>query len=190
MNQAGNGISVWNAPGGKVLEQRHPVRARWDLRHRQQELICSRATTSVISGSRCTTCIPMTARSAHVSTNNTVGFAIMYSHRLTVRGNVSDGDRDRGLLFNFANGSEISGNVVHGRLQSAARWASPGMRGAESQSTVCPRPKRSNRSHPRAARASAPRSACLSITPTRTNSATTGSRVAKLASISRRAGRE
>ena len=46
------------------------------------------------------------------------GFAIMYSHRLTVRGNVSDGDRDRGLLFNFANGSEISGNEVRGRLQS------------------------------------------------------------------------
>ena len=46
--------------------------------------------------------------SDNVSTNNTVGFAIMYSHRLTVKGNVSDGDRDRGLLFNFANGSEIS----------------------------------------------------------------------------------
>ena len=56
--------------------------------------------------------------SDNVSTNNTVGFAIMYSHRLTVRGNVSDGDRDRGLLFNFANGSEISGNEVRGRLQS------------------------------------------------------------------------
>ena len=56
----------------------------------------------------------------NVSTGNTVGYAIMYSHRLTIRGNVSDGDRDRGFLFNFANGSQIAGNV--------GRGASPGRR--------------------------------------------------------------
>jgi nitrous oxidase accessory protein len=66
-----------------------------------------------------------------VSIGNTAGFAIMFSHRLKVTDNVSDGDRDRGLLFNFANGSEITGNEVRGRLQSAERWASPGMRGKE-----------------------------------------------------------
>ena len=79
--------------------------------------------------------------SDNVSTNNTVGFAIMYSHRLTVKGNVSDGDRDRGLLFNFANGSEISGNEVRGRLQPAERWASPGMRGKEAREHGLPAPK-------------------------------------------------
>ena len=50
----------------------------------------------------------------NVSIGNTVGYAIMYSHRLTIRGNVSDGDRDHGFLFNFANGSQIAGNVVAG----------------------------------------------------------------------------
>jgi nitrous oxidase accessory protein len=64
--------------------------------------------------------------SNNVSIGNTVGYAVMYSHRLTIRGNVSDGDRDRGLLFNFANGSQIVGNVVLGRLQPAERWARAG----------------------------------------------------------------
>src|SRR5262249_28114410 len=45
---------------------------------------------------------------------NDVGYAIMYADRLVIRGNVSDGDREHGLLFNFANGSQIEGNVVRG----------------------------------------------------------------------------
>jgi nitrous oxidase accessory protein len=66
--------------------------------------------------------------SGNLSVNNTVGFAIMFSNRLTVRGNVSDGDRDHGFLFNYANGSEITGNAVLGRLQSAERWLASGAR--------------------------------------------------------------
>ena len=80
--------------------------------------------------------------SDNVSTNDTVGFAIMYSHRLTVRGNISDSNRDRGLLFNFANGSEISGNVVQGRLQSRLAGLSGGCAARNRKSTVCPRPKK------------------------------------------------
>jgi nitrous oxidase accessory protein len=38
----------------------------------------------------------------------------MYSQRLRVHGNLSDGDREHGMLFNYANGSEISDNVVIG----------------------------------------------------------------------------
>ena len=44
-----------------------------------------------------------------------------------------DGDRDREFLFNFANGSEISGNTVKGRLQPAERWAGARARGMEAQ---------------------------------------------------------
>jgi nitrous oxidase accessory protein len=58
--------------------------------------------------------------SGNLSTGNHVGFAIMYSNRLTIRDNVSDGDRDHGLLFNYANGSEIAGNSVRGRLVAPA----------------------------------------------------------------------
>jgi nitrous oxidase accessory protein len=50
----------------------------------------------------------------NVSVGNDVGYVMMYSDRLKLDGNVSDGDRDNGLLFNYANASRITGNVVRG----------------------------------------------------------------------------
>jgi nitrous oxidase accessory protein len=38
----------------------------------------------------------------------------MYSNRLKIRGNISDRDRDYGLLFNYANYAAIEGNRVTG----------------------------------------------------------------------------
>jgi nitrous oxidase accessory protein len=133
VNEAGNGISVWNAPGAMVLDN--------DVRFGRDGIFAIASKNNLFKGNhfrdlRFAVHYMYTDDSEvsdNVSTNNTVGFAIMYSHRLTVKGNVSDGDRDRGLLFNFANGSEISGNEVRGRLQSAERWASPGMRGKEAR---------------------------------------------------------
>lgn len=52
--------------------------------------------------------------SDNTSVGNDVGYAIMYSNNLVIRNNVSDGAKDHGLLFNFANGSDIAGNVVRG----------------------------------------------------------------------------
>jgi nitrous oxidase accessory protein len=52
--------------------------------------------------------------SGNVSRGNHIGYAIMFSHRLVVRGNLSDGDRDHGFLFNYANSSQIAGNEVRG----------------------------------------------------------------------------
>jgi nitrous oxidase accessory protein len=52
--------------------------------------------------------------SGNVSEGNDVGYVMMYSDRLTLRGNVSDHDRDHGLLFNYANGSAVEGNAVRG----------------------------------------------------------------------------
>jgi nitrous oxidase accessory protein len=48
----------------------------------------------------------------NVSVGNDVGYVMMYSDRLRLHDNVSDGDRDNGLLFNYANASTITGNVV------------------------------------------------------------------------------
>ena len=126
MNDAGNGVSVWDAPGAKVLHN--------EFRFGRDGIFSIASSKNVFSGNRF-----RDLRFAihymytndgevtdNVSTGNTVGYAIMYSHRLTIRGNVSDGDRDRGFLFNFANGSQITGNAVLGHLQPAARWASLG----------------------------------------------------------------
>ena len=121
MNEAGNGVSVWDAPGAKVLDN--------SFRFGRDGIFSIASRKNVFSGNRF-----RDLRFAvhymytndgevtdNVSTGNTVGYAIMYSHRLTIRGNVSDGDRDRGFLFNFANGSQITGNV--GRGAAPARRA-------------------------------------------------------------------
>ena len=50
--------------------------------------------------------------SGNVSRDNHVGYALMYSDRLRVSGNRSEGDRDHGFLFNFTNKSRIEGNLV------------------------------------------------------------------------------
>lgn len=133
INEAGNGISVWSAPGAQVLNN--------DVRYGRDGIFTIASKNNLFKGNRFRDLrfavhymyTDDSEVSDNISTNNTVGFAIMYSHRLAVKGNVSDGDRDRGLLFNFANGSEISGNEVRGRLQSASRWASPGMRDKETR---------------------------------------------------------
>jgi nitrous oxidase accessory protein len=131
VNEAGNGVSVWNAPGAKVLDN--------DIRYGRDGIFVIASKRNVINGNRFSdlrfAIHYMYTDDSEVSRNksvgNTVGFAIMYSHRLKVRANLSDGDRDRGLLFNFANGSEIVGNTVRGRLQPAERWAGARMRGMQ-----------------------------------------------------------
>jgi nitrous oxidase accessory protein len=128
INEAGNGISIWDAPGAKVLSN--------DVRFGRDGIFAVASRNNLFKGNRFQDLrfavhymyTDDSEVSDNVSTNNTVGFAIMYSHRLIVKRNLSDGDRDRGMLFNFANSSEISGNEVRGRLQPASRWASPGMR--------------------------------------------------------------
>jgi nitrous oxidase accessory protein len=133
VSEAGNGVSVWNAPGAKVLNN--------DVRFGRDGIFVVASKNNLFKGNRFRDLrfavhymyTNDSEVSDNVSSNNTSGFAIMYSHRLTVRGNISEGDRDRGLLFNFANGSEITGNEVHGRVQPTERWASAGMRSREAR---------------------------------------------------------
>jgi nitrous oxidase accessory protein len=140
VNEAGNGVSVWNASGAKVLDN--------DIRFGRDGIYVIASKRNVFSGNRFRDVrfaihymyTNDSEVSGNVSTGNTVGFAIMYSHRLVVRGNVSDGDRDHGLLFNFANGSEIIGNQVRGRLQPAERWMGGRMRGKEAMEHGLPPP--------------------------------------------------
>jgi nitrous oxidase accessory protein len=52
--------------------------------------------------------------SGNVSIGNHLGFALMFSDRLTVRDNLSLGDISYGLMLNYANHADISGNLVRG----------------------------------------------------------------------------
>jgi nitrous oxidase accessory protein len=128
INEAGNGISVWNAPGAKVLDN--------DVRFGRDGIFVVTSKRNVFSGNRFRDLrfavhymyTNDSEVSDNVSLNNAVGYAILFSHRLKVTGNISDGDRDHGFLFNYANASQISGNAVIGRLQPAERWTMAGTR--------------------------------------------------------------
>lgn len=131
LNEAGNGISVWNATGAKVLDN--------DVRFGRDGIYVITSKRNVFSRNRFrdlrfaihymyTNDSEITD---NVSVNNAVGFALMFSSRLKITGNVSNGDRDHGFLFNYANASQITGNTVLGRLQPAERWTAAGTRGRD-----------------------------------------------------------
>jgi nitrous oxidase accessory protein len=126
VSESGNDIAVWNAPGARIVDN--------DVRFGRDGIFVITSRNNVISGNRF-----RDLRFAvhymygdggevadNVSSGNTIGYALMYSQRLTVRGNLSRGDRDHGLLFNYANGSQISGNLVQGGLLPASRWIASG----------------------------------------------------------------
>src|SRR5262249_15329504 len=127
LKHARNGVSVWDAPGAKVLDN--------SIRYGRDGIFSIASRKNVFSGNRFRdlrfAVHYMYTNDGEVTDNvsigNTIGYAVMFSHRLTIRGNVSDGDRDRGFLFNFANGSRIENNTVLGRLQPAERWTRSGM---------------------------------------------------------------
>ncbi len=131
INDAGNGVSVWNAPGAKVIGN--------DIRYGRDGIFSITSRRNEFSGNRFRDVrfaihymyTNDSEVSGNVSIGNVIGFAIMFSQRLKVRGNVSENDRDRGFLFNYANGSDVIGNRVVGGLQPAERWASAGQRGGE-----------------------------------------------------------
>ncbi|MFO1107169.1 MAG: nitrous oxide reductase family maturation protein NosD [Amaricoccus sp.] len=121
-SEAGNGISVWNAPG--ALVEGNTITLGRD------GIFSNASKKDVFRGNR----MEKTRFAIHymytndsviednTSVDNTVGFAIMFSDRLKIAGNVSDGDRDHGLLLNAANHAEVTGNRVTGRVLPAARW--------------------------------------------------------------------
>lgn len=140
LNEAGNGISVWNATGAKILGN--------DVRFGRDGIYVITSKRNVFSGNRFrdlrfgihymyTNDSEVTD---NVSIDNAVGFALMFSSRLKISGNVSDGDRDHGFLFNYANGSQIIGNTVLGRLQPAERWNTAGSRSKDDKEHGLPTP--------------------------------------------------
>lgn len=121
-SEAGDGVSVWNAPGAQVIGN--------DISYGRDGIFTKTSKRNVFKGNELRNVrfgihymyTNESEVSGNVSIGNNVGYAIMFSDRLRVIGNVSDGDRDHGLLLNYANGSEISSNVVRGRMQPPERW--------------------------------------------------------------------
>lgn len=114
VNDRGNAIYVWNAPGTMVEGNR----IRWgrdgifanasrdnvfrdnlfrDLRFAVHFMYTNNAEVA-----------------GNVSIGNTLGYAIMFSDRVSVVGNRSLRDRRHGVMLNFANNADVRGNLVRG----------------------------------------------------------------------------
>jgi nitrous oxidase accessory protein len=123
--EAGNGISVWNAPGAKVVGNR--------IRYGRDGIFVITSRRNLFQGNWFEgvrfAVHYMYTNDSEVSDNVSIGshaaLAIMFSDRLVIRGNWSVGSRDHGLLFNFANNARIEDNVVFGRLPEASPKVSP-----------------------------------------------------------------
>jgi nitrous oxidase accessory protein len=114
LSERGPAISLWNTPGSQVVDN--------DIRSGRDGVFSVTSNHNVVRGNtfhdmRFAVHFMYTNDSEvvdNLSVGNTVGYVLMYSDRLRVHDNVSDGDRDHGLLFNYANDSRVEGNVVRG----------------------------------------------------------------------------
>ena len=114
MNDRGNGVYLWDTPGSVVRDN--------VIRYGRDGIFVNGSRDNVFSGNHMSdlrfAVHYMYANdsevSNNISVNNHSGFAIMFSDRIVAKNNYSSGDIDRGLFFNAANYSEISGNRVVG----------------------------------------------------------------------------
>ncbi|MDN5788414.1 nitrous oxide reductase family maturation protein NosD [Pseudorhodobacter sp.] len=114
MNDRGNGIYIWNSPG-TVVEGNS---VRWG-----RDGIFSNTTRKGIYRGNLFRDLRFAVHymytndsevSGNVSIGNHLGYAIMFSDRVVLKDNLSLGDQSHGVLLNFTNNSDISGNLVRG----------------------------------------------------------------------------
>lgn len=112
MNDRGNGIYVWNAPGSEVVDN--------DVQFGRDGIFVNTSKRNVFRGNRFRdlrfAVHYMYANNSdvigNVSIGNDLGYAIMFSKRVRLIDNLSVEDRDHGIMMNYANHSEITGNYV------------------------------------------------------------------------------
>jgi nitrous oxidase accessory protein len=114
MNERGNGIYVWNSPG-TVVEGNS---VRWG-----RDGIFSNASKKGTYRNNLFRDLRFAVHymythdsevSGNISIGNHLGFAIMFSDRVVLKDNLSLGDREHGVMLNFANGADVAGNLVRG----------------------------------------------------------------------------
>ncbi|MCV2889118.1 nitrous oxide reductase family maturation protein NosD [Ruegeria aquimaris] len=114
MNARGNGVYVWNAPGAVVEEN--------DIRYGRDGIFVNSSRRNIFRNNlfrdlRFAVHYMYADNSevtGNVSIGNDLGYAVMFTSRVKVVDNVSIGDREHGVMLNYANDSVISGNVVKG----------------------------------------------------------------------------
>ncbi len=139
MNDRGNGVYVWNAPGARVMDN--------TLRWGRDGIFVNTSRDNTFSGNRFEdlrfAVHYMYAHDSEVSGNvsvgNHLGYAIMYSRGVRVLDNVSQGDRDHGIMLNYATDSLVRGNRVRdGRTKCAFLYNAHRNRIVDNHFAGCP----------------------------------------------------
>lgn len=112
MNDRGNGVYLWNAPGA-IIE-------RNDIAGGRDGIFVSTSSRNILRDNRMRDLrfaihymyANHSEVSGNTSRNNHLGFALMFSSDIVVRRNESQNDRDHGVMLNFVNDSKIEGNTV------------------------------------------------------------------------------
>ena len=112
MNDRGNGVYVWNAPGARVIGN--------DIRWGRDGIFVNTSRDNEFTGNRFRdlrfAVHYMYANdslvSGNISQGNHLGYAVMYSNNVRIEGNLSSGDRDHGIMMNYTNKSTIIGNQI------------------------------------------------------------------------------
>lgn len=114
MNDRGNGVYIWNTDNTIIKDN--------TIRYGRDGIFVNVSRNNVFSGNHLSELrfaihymyTHDSEVSNNISINNHVGFALMFSDRVTAVGNLSMGDSERGLFFNYANFSTIYNNRVTG----------------------------------------------------------------------------
>ena len=114
MNDRGNGIHLWNTPGSVVEGN--------TLQFGRDGIFVMASKRNIFRNNHFSdmrfAIHYMYTHDSEISNNRSVGndsaYALMYSERLQVNGNVSEGDRERGVFLNATNNSEFHSNRVSG----------------------------------------------------------------------------
>ncbi|WP_099824487.1 nitrous oxide reductase family maturation protein NosD [Oceaniglobus indicus] len=114
LNDRGNGIYVWNSPG--TLVEGNSV--RWG-----RDGIFSNASRTGTYRNNLFRDLRFAVHymytndsevSGNVSIGNHLGYAIMFSNKVVVKDNLSLSDISHGVMLNYANNADVSGNLVRG----------------------------------------------------------------------------
>jgi nitrous oxidase accessory protein len=117
VNDRGNGVYVWNAPGtvvegntirlgrdGIFVNASNGGTFRDNLFHDLRFAVhYMYANQSEVSG--------------NISIGNHLGYALMFSNQIVVHNNMSLADKGHGLMLNYANNADVRGNLVRGGTQ-------------------------------------------------------------------------
>ncbi|MDO5646907.1 nitrous oxide reductase family maturation protein NosD [Paracoccus sp. (in: a-proteobacteria)] len=114
MNSRGNGIYIWNAPGTQVIGN--------TIHYGRDGIFTNSSRRNIFADNRMHDLrfavhymyTNDSQISGNISVGNHIGFAIMFSDRLTITDNLSVNDRDHGLMLNYANSADVAGNLVAG----------------------------------------------------------------------------